>query len=169
MTEFEKWSEKYKNNGCTKDNLKDLVELGVITYTEYVQITGEEIAYTIEELKTKKVAYISGYKHKYVEWIPYDNHMQRCLNEDLIKIQGAERQMLSNPTLQLYWYYPDTRVLVTTAKYFTDMINMITYCTQVAYNVAYDMISEVNAMTIEQLKTYNVEARFDELYKLAIK
>ena len=36
-----KYQKRYEKNGCTKDQLKRLVELGAITAKEYMEITGE--------------------------------------------------------------------------------------------------------------------------------
>jgi len=44
MTAFEKWNERYKKHWCTKDQLKRLVQLEVLTQEEYKLITGEEYA-----------------------------------------------------------------------------------------------------------------------------
>lgn len=41
MTDFEKWNERYEKNWCTKEQLKMLVSLQVLTEQEYQQITGE--------------------------------------------------------------------------------------------------------------------------------
>ncbi len=43
MTVFEKWEDRYKKNWCTKDQLKRLVGLEVLTSEEYEEITGEEL------------------------------------------------------------------------------------------------------------------------------
>lgn len=40
--DFEKWAKKYARKGCTKAQLKRLVELEVITADEYKEITGED-------------------------------------------------------------------------------------------------------------------------------
>lgn len=40
-TLYEKYYERYKRGGCTKEQLKRLVKLGVLTAVEYEQITGE--------------------------------------------------------------------------------------------------------------------------------
>lgn len=37
-----KYQKRYKKNGCTKEQLKRLVELGALTAGEYQEITGEE-------------------------------------------------------------------------------------------------------------------------------
>ena len=37
----EKYQKRYENNGCTKEQLKRLVELGALTAEEYADITGE--------------------------------------------------------------------------------------------------------------------------------
>ena len=42
MTDFEKWNDRYKKHWCTKEQLKRLVQLGVLTEEEYKEITGEE-------------------------------------------------------------------------------------------------------------------------------
>ena len=42
MTDFEKWNERYKKHWCTKDQLRKLVELEVLTQEEYKLITGED-------------------------------------------------------------------------------------------------------------------------------
>jgi len=42
MTDFEKWNDRYKKHWCTKEQLKRLVQLGVLTEEEYEEITGEE-------------------------------------------------------------------------------------------------------------------------------
>ena len=42
MTIFEKWDDRYKRHWCTKDQLKRLVQLEVLTEAEYKKITGEE-------------------------------------------------------------------------------------------------------------------------------
>ena len=41
-----KYQKRYEKNGCTKEQLKRLVELGALTAEEYAEITGE--AYTEE-------------------------------------------------------------------------------------------------------------------------
>lgn len=40
-----KYQKRYEKNGCTKEQLKRLVELGALTAGEYQEITGEE--YTV--------------------------------------------------------------------------------------------------------------------------
>lgn len=40
---YEKYKERYNRGGCTKSQLKRLVELQVLTADEYREITGEEI------------------------------------------------------------------------------------------------------------------------------
>ena len=42
MTAFEKWKDRYDKYWCTKEQLKRLVQLGVLTEEEYKEITGEE-------------------------------------------------------------------------------------------------------------------------------
>lgn len=42
MSDFEKWNDRYKKHWCTKDQLRRLVQLGVLTEEEYKEITGEE-------------------------------------------------------------------------------------------------------------------------------
>lgn len=42
MTDFEKWNDRYKKHWCTKEQLKKLVQLEVLTEGEYEEITGEE-------------------------------------------------------------------------------------------------------------------------------
>lgn len=44
MTNFEKWSERYKMNWCTKEQLQKLVSLKVLTPEDYKNITGEDYA-----------------------------------------------------------------------------------------------------------------------------
>lgn len=41
ISNFEKWNDRYKNNWCTKDQLKRLVGLNILTEIEYHMITGE--------------------------------------------------------------------------------------------------------------------------------
>ncbi len=38
---FEKYSERYGRGGCTKEQLRRLVVLGILTGKEYEEITGE--------------------------------------------------------------------------------------------------------------------------------
>lgn len=42
MTDFEKWNARYKMHWCTKNQLKKLVQLRVLSEAEYKQITGED-------------------------------------------------------------------------------------------------------------------------------
>lgn len=42
MTDFEKWEDRYKKHWCTKEQLKRLVQLDVLTAENYEEITGEE-------------------------------------------------------------------------------------------------------------------------------
>ena len=44
MTDFEKWDTRYKKHWCTKEQLKRLVQLNVLSLDEYKLITGEEYA-----------------------------------------------------------------------------------------------------------------------------
>ena len=37
-----KYQKRYEKNGCTKVQLKRLVELGALTAAEYAEITGDE-------------------------------------------------------------------------------------------------------------------------------
>jgi uncharacterized XkdX family phage protein len=39
---FEKYRSRYERGGCTKEQLRRLVELGAITAEEYTEITREE-------------------------------------------------------------------------------------------------------------------------------
>lgn len=41
MTNFEKWNDRYQKNWCTKEQLRKLVELQVLTPEEYGTITSE--------------------------------------------------------------------------------------------------------------------------------
>ena len=38
----EKYLNRYKNRGCTIEQLKKLVKVGALTETEYKEITGED-------------------------------------------------------------------------------------------------------------------------------
>jgi uncharacterized XkdX family phage protein len=42
MTAFEKWKDRYDKYWCTKEQLKRLVQLEVLTMEEYKEITGED-------------------------------------------------------------------------------------------------------------------------------
>jgi len=42
MTAFEKWKDRYDKYWCTKDQLRRLVQLEVLSEEEYEEITGEE-------------------------------------------------------------------------------------------------------------------------------
>ena len=37
-----KYQRRYKRGGCTKEQLRELVEVGLITKEDYKEITGEE-------------------------------------------------------------------------------------------------------------------------------
>ena len=39
---FEKYKERYDRGGCTKDQLRRIVALNVLTPEEYKEITGED-------------------------------------------------------------------------------------------------------------------------------
>lgn len=39
-----KYQKRYEKNGCTKEQLKRLVELSALTAEEYKEITGEDYA-----------------------------------------------------------------------------------------------------------------------------
>lgn len=41
MTAYQKYMKRYKRGGCTKEQLQELVGLGVLTAEEYEEITGE--------------------------------------------------------------------------------------------------------------------------------
>lgn len=41
MTTFKKYQRRYQRGGCTKEQLQELVDLGVLTAEEYKEITGE--------------------------------------------------------------------------------------------------------------------------------
>lgn len=41
MTAYQKYMKRYKRGGCTKEQLQELIELGVLTAEEYKEITGE--------------------------------------------------------------------------------------------------------------------------------
>ena len=41
MTAFKKYQRRYQRGGCTKEQLQELVDLGVLTAEEYEEITGE--------------------------------------------------------------------------------------------------------------------------------
>lgn len=42
MTNFEKWNDRYSKHWCTREQLKKLVDLSVLTTEDYSNITGEE-------------------------------------------------------------------------------------------------------------------------------
>ena len=42
MTAFKKYQRRYQRGGCTKEQLQELIELGVLTAEEYKEITGED-------------------------------------------------------------------------------------------------------------------------------
>lgn len=39
--QFEKYKKRYDRGGCTKEQLEQLVALGILTAAEYEEITGE--------------------------------------------------------------------------------------------------------------------------------
>ena len=39
---YEKYKKRYERGGCTKEQLRRLVELGALTPDEYKEITGED-------------------------------------------------------------------------------------------------------------------------------
>lgn len=39
---FKKYKDRYRRNGCTKDQLWRLTDLGVLTKDEYKEITGDD-------------------------------------------------------------------------------------------------------------------------------
>lgn len=39
--QFDKYKKRYERGGCTKEQLRTLVEIGVLTAAEYEEITGE--------------------------------------------------------------------------------------------------------------------------------
>lgn len=41
MTAYQKYMKRYKRGGCTKEQLQELVDLGVLSAEEYEEITGE--------------------------------------------------------------------------------------------------------------------------------
>ena len=41
MTIYQKYERRYNRGGCTKEQLQELVDLGVLTTEEYEKITGE--------------------------------------------------------------------------------------------------------------------------------
>ena len=41
MTIYQKYERRYNRGGCTKEQLQELVDLGVLTAEEYEEITGE--------------------------------------------------------------------------------------------------------------------------------
>lgn len=41
MSTFEKWNDRYKKHWCTKEQLRRLVNLKVLSPQEYEEITGE--------------------------------------------------------------------------------------------------------------------------------
>ena len=41
MNDFEKWSDRYRRNWCTKAQLRTLVQLEVLTEADYETITGD--------------------------------------------------------------------------------------------------------------------------------
>lgn len=43
MSDFEKWNDRYEKHWCTKDQLRRLVDLEVLTDEEYEEITGEKL------------------------------------------------------------------------------------------------------------------------------
>lgn len=42
MNMFEKWKQRYERHWCTKDQLKQLVEMNVFTEKQYQEITDEK-------------------------------------------------------------------------------------------------------------------------------
>lgn len=42
MSDFDKWNDRYQKKWCTKNQLKRLVQLKVLTQEEYKSITGED-------------------------------------------------------------------------------------------------------------------------------
>lgn len=108
---------------------------------------------------------LSAYKHEYIEWIDYDGYKQRCWDSDLLKIAGARDTLLNQEATSVNWYPPTGRVTVSDYMYFENMIKIIKPMTQKAYDTAYELAQEINALTDEQLQTYDMRKRFDEVYK----
>ncbi|MGL5329085.1 MAG: hypothetical protein ACRDD7_07445 [Peptostreptococcaceae bacterium] len=121
----------------------------------------------IEQLKDKIsiLEDLSAYKHEYIEWMDYDGYKQRCWDSDLLKIAGARDTLLNQETTSVNWYHPTGRVTVSDYMYFENMIKIIKPMTQRAYDTAYELAQEINALTDEQLQTYDMRKRFDEMYK----
>ncbi len=46
---FDKWYKRYQRGGCTKEQLRRLVELDALTPEEYEEITGEAYTAPAEE------------------------------------------------------------------------------------------------------------------------
>lgn len=53
---FKKYKERYNRGGCTEEQLKKLVTLGVLTKDEYKEITGKRyVALKVDDLEASSL------------------------------------------------------------------------------------------------------------------
>lgn len=108
---------------------------------------------------------LNSYKHDYIRFITYDGGSQRTLPEDRVMILDCQESLERGIRTEVMWKYPEKYVTVTNPQYFIDMRMAIGNAIEKAFQVEYILTQEINALTDEQAKIYDMEKRFDDVFK----
>lgn len=115
--------------------------------------------------KTDILNTLNTYKHEYVRFVSYDGGMQRTLPEDRVMILDCQQSLELKVRTEVMWKYPEKYVTVTDPQYFINMRMTIGNAIEKAFQTEYILTQEINKLTDEQIKTYDMKMRFDEVYK----
>lgn len=167
----EKLSENILYNGIeikTEINLDvvNLVDNYKLLNGELMELTEEEKEFLVKPQTTQSILNaLNEYKHTYILFIDYDGAKQRTLPEDRVMILDCQQSLELKLRSEVMWKYPTKYVTVTDPQYFINMRMAIGDTIEKAFHVEYILTQEINTLTDEQLKTYDMETRFDEVFK----
>lgn len=174
MSFFDKWNDRYKNNNCTKENLKKLVELKKLSFDQYFDITGEALELPIDELKANKIKFLDSYKHEKRMYFEYGNcgGIQRFdESTDLpfiqITLDGINRGLVT----EINWKYSNGKydnIKAPEAKlYLENMLLIGGMLLSVAFTVEQEIVNQINNIqTLEELKLFDEKVAFDNAFDI---
>lgn len=150
-----------------KQGLTDLVNQGKISALEYREIVGEDCIVSLETLKTVLREQVRAYKWVKAEQpFLYDGYMQCNSQNDKEMMRDCMDALQLGLETSIEWKLPDeTRKTITDPVYFLTMKATSTRITQVCFGIEEAIVLEIEALTDETVKDYNVESRFNALYE----
>lgn len=148
------------------DGLTELVHQGKISLEEYKKAVGVDCAVDLFVLKNVLREKLRAYK-----WIKaeqpflYDGYLQKNKINDRDMMRDCMDALEKGVKESIDWKLPnETYKTITDYKYFLNMKATSTLITQKCFAIEETMVKEINALTEETIRDYNVEDRFDDLF-----